>query len=77
MKPKFKKYTLPAHWASALINADESGMSDSELNEINEWLDYMKPGYCVDCSDESEFRHRCDADVLPCDCLTYTFQEVV
>lgn len=73
---KFIEYTLPSHWACALINDDESGMTDEDIQEMNQWLDFVKPGYCVGCSDESEFKHRCDADVLSCDCLKYTFQQV-
>jgi hypothetical protein len=73
---KFTEYVLPSNWASALINADESGMTEEDITEMNQYLDFVKPGFCVGCSDESEFMHRCDADVMPCDCLTYTFQEV-
>ena len=73
---KFTEYVLPAHWASALINGDDSGMEEEEIEEMDQWLKHIKPAFCVACSDEIEFRHRCDADVLACDCLTYTFQEV-
>lgn len=74
---KFVEYTLPAHWASALINSDTSGMTDEEEQELNEWLEDEKPGYCVGCSDESFFTWRNDATQLGGECLTYTFQEVV
>ena len=72
---KTTTYVLPAHWASALINADESGMSDEESRALNDWLRDTNAGYCVDCSDESEFRHTHDADeyALAGDCLTFTF----
>lgn len=67
---------LPAFWASALINADLSGFSDEEESQLNQVLENYLPGYCVACSEESEFRWRHDATsvgVLACDCLTYTF----
>lgn len=73
---KFTEYTLPAHWASALINADTSGMTDEEEQELTQWLEAEKPGYCVGCSDEAFFKWRNDATSLGGDCLTYAFQVV-
>jgi hypothetical protein len=71
------EYLLPDFWASALINGDESGMKDDDIAAMNKWFDSRKPGYCVDCSDESEFTtwHDARAYVLACDCLTYTFHK--
>ena len=74
---KTQTYKLPAYWASALINADYSGMEDSEEKELNEWLEYTKPGYCIDCSEESFFSWRNDANGLGGDCLEFTFQVTV
>ena len=72
---KTTTYTLPAHWAPALINADESGMADDEIEALNEWLSDYAPGHCLDCSGYPEFTTHHDAAdyVLACDCLTYTF----
>lgn len=40
--------TLPAYWASALINADQSGMSESEIACMNAYLDTaLKGGWYV------------------------------
>lgn len=72
---KTQTYTLPAHWASALINGDTSGMEDAEEKEMDVWLDAEKPGWCVDCTDEAEFRRSNDATSLGGDCLTFTFQQ--
>jgi hypothetical protein len=68
-------YTLPAHWACALINADCSGMDDDEIAAMNDWLSAYRPGSCVDCSEDPEFCHSHDADgyALAGDCLTFTF----
>lgn len=63
-------YTLPAHWASALINADNSGLTDSEKLELNTWLEDHKPGYCVDCSEESFFGR---FGGMGCELLEYQF----
>jgi hypothetical protein len=79
MTPTFHEFTLPAHWASALINDDWSGMDADEEDELLAWLDCYEPGYCVGCSDTPEFHHHHDATnlgVLGADCLTFTFQEV-
>lgn len=75
-KSHFKKYILPAHWASALIYADETGMQESEVEEMNSFLESEKPGYCVDCSSESFFTWRNDAGTLGGDCLEFTFQDI-
>jgi hypothetical protein len=35
---KTTEYTLPSYWGSYLINGDASGLSDSEEQEISEFL---------------------------------------
>ena len=73
---KTETYTLPAFWASALINGDVSGLRDPEEAELNRWLaNHPELRGCLSCSDESEFKHRHDAspDVLSCDCLNFVF----
>lgn len=67
------QYTLPASWASALVNGDVSGLDDAESAQIVAWLESVEPGYCVGCSDESHFAWRNDASNLGGDCLVYTF----
>jgi len=72
---KIETYTLPAQWACALINGDESGMADEESAALDQWLKDTRPGYCIGCSDEPEFTAWHDARdyELAADCLTYTF----
>ena len=69
------EFTLPAHWASALINGDFSGLSDEEDAAVRYWLDTEPDigGDALSCTDEPEFRRYYDADGLACDCLTFTF----
>lgn len=75
---KFEEETLwlPAHWASALINGDYTGLSDSEEEELKAWLK-ANPGYGdpVSVSDYPEFKTKHDASdfVLPTDCLEFTY----
>lgn len=69
---KFETYTLPAYWASYLINGDCTGMDDSEIAEVDEFC--SDKGYCVGCSDEEEFRWRNDANKLGGSTLEFYFE---
>jgi hypothetical protein len=72
---KITTYILPAHWASALVNNDRSGLSDLEEQELDMWLEDTDPGYCVSVSDEEYFAHMNDANALPCSVLEFTFHK--
>jgi hypothetical protein len=58
----FEEYTLPSHWASSLINGDDSGQSDEDIEEIYNFLQREKLGYCAGVSEESYFQHGHDAN---------------
>lgn len=73
---KTSTYILPAHWASALINGDTSGMEDAEEKELDDWLALEQPGYCVDCEDNVGFSWHNDATALGGDCMTFTFHTI-
>jgi hypothetical protein len=60
MKLNAQTYILPAYWASYLINGDDSGLSDSELNQCNDWLEKEGNPQIVDCG-ESYFSWHNDA----------------
>ena len=68
---------LPAHWASALVNADYTGMDDREIVELETWQNsntntHNSP---LAVSAEPEFVAFHDAPgVLPAECLEYTFE---
>lgn len=68
-------FTLPAHWASALVNGDFTGLSNADAKAVSYWLDTEPDiaGDCLSVTDEPEFRKFYDADGLACDCLTFTF----
>lgn len=83
MMRRFQELTLPAHWASYLINGDDSSFflnhdqGDEEIGLVERLLKSEGVGHCVSCSDESEFRRYHDATrygELAGDCLTYTFE---
>jgi hypothetical protein len=74
-RPVAHEYDLPAHWASALINGDYTGMDDDEQAEVDRWLERVKPGTATDMG-EASFSSR--SDHLPGrhyggDVATYTF----
>lgn len=77
-KSETVEYILPSGWASALINADESGLSDEECVALGEWENAIKPGYCYAVSENSEFVGMHDAwSYYPyaCDCAEYFFKK--
>ena len=76
---KTETFTLPAHWACALVNGDFSGLEDREADELEAWQSAASEhnyGFCVDVSTETFFctGHDARAYVLPCDCLEFTFE---
>ena len=74
MKMQIETYSLPAYWASYLINGDSSGMEDTEQAECDAFLSGLPYGWsCVDVSEESDFRHSNDAGTLAGDCADYSF----
>jgi hypothetical protein len=73
---KVDTYSLPAYWASFLVNGDASGLDDVELGIIKKWMDVAGvKGACLSCSDEPEFRryHSAYPEVLATDCLDFHF----
>lgn len=73
MKNKIQTETvpLPAHWASSLINGDNSGMESAEVKALDDWLEKNPHlAHCVDCSDYADIRV---FDGLLTDCLDFVF----
>jgi hypothetical protein len=71
-----KTFTAPAHWASALINGDRSGMTDEDERELDEYLEANpEHGLPVSCSDypEFEFWGECFAVQTLTETLEYTY----
>ncbi len=78
----FGTWDLPAHWASALINGDESGLDADDIAALEAFTADMVEefGQCsaVDCGGEhyEDFRRYHDASsygVLACNVLPFTF----
>jgi hypothetical protein len=64
-------YVLPAYWAPALINGDFSGLLENEETEIHIWLVKNGQPDFVECSEESFFCYKNDANNIGCDCFEY------
>lgn len=79
---KTKTYTLmlPTHWASPLVNGDESGMEDEDIAALEAFTNDMVQIYgschCVDVSEDTQFMRWHDAaqyGVLAGDVAEFTF----
>lgn len=71
-------YTLPAHWASALVNGDTTGLEEDDEEAMMRVIAGEGLPDPVSVSDSPEFRTYHDAwpyGVLACDCLEYTFPD--
>jgi hypothetical protein len=69
-------YSLPAYWASYLINGDASGLEAGEEEQIDAFLKREHLPAPVSCSDEPRFSRYNDAGTgLGGDVLDYTFLE--
>ena len=70
-------FVLPAFYAAALINTDESGLKDSEIQALNEFLKENTKDICVGCSEGSFFTrwHDMSGSIDPCDCLEFYFRK--
>jgi hypothetical protein len=77
---ELEKYELPIHWASALVNGDESGLSEEDQKALDKFTRYMLKVYgqcfCIDVEDDVYFSLYHDATqfgVLAADCAIYCF----
>ena len=71
-------YTLPAHWAPALINGDFTGLDEADEEALMRVVAGENLPDPIGVSEEPEFRKYHDAQpygVLACDCLVYDFAE--
>ncbi len=74
MAQKITEFELPDFWASALINGDESGYTEKDLEEINLFLErHPDIGYCVGVGEESYFKYGNDGTHLGCNTSVFTF----
>lgn len=72
---KVEQIKLPAHWASALVNGDRSGMTDEDEVELDEYLACNPELHgIVSCEDDTSLeRFNFVGKTLSCDVITYTY----
>lgn len=78
---QIEEYILPTHWASALINGDDSGLEGADECALDRFISDMLAEHgavhCLDMSnDDIGFMRYHDAQpygVLACDCSTFSF----
>ena len=68
--------TLPSYYASYLINADASGLTDAEQSEIDSFILKADVGLCIGCSDNSWFAHSSDLNNLGADVCEFYFERL-
>ncbi len=68
-------FYFPAHWASAIIDGDFSGLDDEEEKEVNDTLKHHGLTTCdiyIDAEPEKEFISNPDTlSELACDCIPF------
>ena len=76
----FEYFELPIYWASALVNGDESGLSEEDEKALDRFVRYMVTMYghctCVDVEEDVYFSRYHDAiqfGALAADCVIYCF----
>jgi hypothetical protein len=65
-------FILPAHWGSALINNDYSGLCETDKLEISYFLATNDCPDFVAMSDETYYIKHNDAGTLPCEVAEFT-----
>lgn len=71
-------YTLPACWASYLINGDATGMEDGEQEGVDSWLEaHPWLGECLSVENDEEFAWDNDADDIAGSVADFTFPVTV
>jgi hypothetical protein len=72
MKFDYYQYEISAHFASAIINMDYTGLNDLEEAELNRWLDNLpveKGHFDIVDYDGEGFFSRCEISGLYSECL--------
>ena len=59
----FETYTLPANWASYLVNGDFSGLTEDEIVEVDDFVDREEIRFVTDVG-ESYFSSSNDFDSI-------------
>ena len=74
-KTKRIEMNIADHLVCALVNADVSGLEDSDIKAIDNTIENYGPYFYIYCPSETETNFsRCDITSLLSDCLTVTVE---
>ena len=74
MKFNYYQYEISAHFASAIINEDYSGLTDSEVKELDLFMDNLPVDnghFDIVDYDGEGFFSRCEISGLHSECLNF------
>lgn len=58
-------YKIAGHWLAALINGDETGLSDDESEQLQAWLETLPPGpHMYNVGECAEFARDCVSGLM-------------
>jgi hypothetical protein len=69
-------HTLPAYWASYLINGDDSALTPKEIKRIERYCKAHSLGSCLSVDNQDEFSWDNDAGELAGAVAEYTFEVI-
>lgn len=70
-------FVLPAHFAAALINADESGLNEEESQLLRDFVHEKCSGLCIGCSEDQFFTACHDMPRIGAsECFEFYFEKV-
>jgi len=72
MSQEIYTYKMATHFLSALINGDESGLSDDEAAQLHAFEQSLPRGGVWDVIDDGNNFTRCEVCDLHADCATLT-----
>ena len=69
------EYNVCAHYICSMINGDDSGLVDSDIDLVNSFMEGLPNGHIDVTSDEAEFT-RCEVSGLMANCYEITVIEM-
>jgi hypothetical protein len=71
---KVETYSLPTFYACYLMYEDDSGLNESEIKKIDQFVKRNNLSFLMNVSETSEFSHMNDLDNIGNDVSDFTFK---